>query len=119
MSVTLTAGTETTIEEIISRSAPDATVEEGNKGGEDGHYLLLVPVGTEVDSRDSLQADPDVEQASFVQLGWLTAEGDEDGTDALPDTATPPAATHLTSVLGALMLGSAVVAHVAMRGRRR
>jgi hypothetical protein len=111
LGVTLREGVTESIEAVLARSAPEATVTHraadvqppGTVPLERDFrtYALEVPSGEEIRLRDRLAADPAVEEAQLVHLGSTTP----------PDSAMDPAdrrPSDLTT-LGFALLGAALV----------
>jgi hypothetical protein len=89
------------IEVVVARSAPSATIIGLESGGT---WHLRVPPGDEATVRDALREDPAVQYVSLWYFGYLT------GADGLPDAAMTPHGLPLTTIVGFLTLGAAILA---------
>lgn len=126
VSVQLTA--EANIEDVLARSAPEATishnvgemVEEENpdqiEPGDDRYRLWVLDVahGEEVAIRDALRSDEGVEHAGLTFYGELT-DGD---TGSVPDTAVPLAPAPIGALAGTAALLCVALLTLIRIGRR-
>lgn len=104
------------IDELLVRVAPEAVVtwrpDPNQVTGDPSYfrtYNLRVPIGTEVETRDRLLADPAVEAATVVHRGFVTPDG----------AMMPPEGPAAPMLIGAVLLLAAAGIAVLRRSRTK